>query len=159
MTRAVTIPDSHLDIVEQEYLAMVSTIRHRDGYISTNPVSIDWDGEYVRFSTLKQRVKYKNLLANQQITLCITSSTDPTRYIEIRGTAELVDDPEAAFQQAMWKRFTGEDEFPYDPPGAERVIVKIVPQQISTPSLYGGQLKTYTPEYAAQNADGLDDQN
>lgn len=150
MTARNTIPDSHLDIVEQEYLAMVSTIRHQDGLISTNPVSIDWDGEFVRFSTLKQRVKYRNLLANPQITLCITSSKDSTRYIEMRGTAELQDDPGGAFQRAMWKRFTGEDEFNYDPPGAERVIVKIVPIRVSTPSLYGGQMTTYTPEYAQQ---------
>lgn len=154
MSATVTIPESHLDIVEQEFLAMVSSIRHQDGLISTNPVSIEWDGEFVRFSTLKQRVKYKNLLANPQITLCITSSKDTTRYIEIRGNAELADDPESAFQKAMWKRFTGEDEFPYDPPGAERVIVKIVPLQISTPNLYGGQLKTYAPEHAQQKEKG-----
>jgi PPOX class probable F420-dependent enzyme len=154
MSTTTTIPESHLDIVEQEFLAMVSSIRHQDGLISTNPVSIEWDGEYVRFSTLKQRVKYKNLLANPQITLCITSSKDTTRYIEIRGKAELTDDPQGAFQQAMWKRFTGEDQFPYDPPGAERVIVKIIPLQVSTPSLYGGQLKSYTPEYAQQNKEG-----
>ena len=153
MTANITIPQSHLDIVEQEYLAMVSTIRHRDGLISTNPVSIDWDGEFVRFSTLKQRVKYRNLVANPQITLCITSSQDSTRYIEIRGTAELQDDPGGAFQRVMWKRFTGEDEFNFDPPDAERVIVKIVPLQVSTPSLYGGKMTTYTPEYAQQQGE------
>lgn len=151
MTAPNTIPSTHLDIVEQEYLAMVSTIRHQDGLISTNPVSIDWDGQFVRFSTLKQRVKYKNLLANPQITLCLTSSKDTTRYIELRGTAELTDDPGGAFQRAMWKRFTGEDDFTYDPPGSERVIVKIVPLQVSTPNLYGGQMTAYTPEYAEKS--------
>ena len=150
MAANVTIPDTHRDILEQEYLAIVSTIRHQDGLISTNPVSIEWDGQFVLFSTLKQRVKYKNLLANPQITLCITSSTDSTRYIEIRGTAELTDDPGGAFQRAMWKRFTGEDEFVYDPPGAERVIVKIVPLKVSAPSLYDGQMTRYTPEYVSQ---------
>lgn len=147
MPTVPTIPASHLDIVEQESLAMVSTIRHKDGLISTNPVSIDWDGEFLRFSTLKQRVKYRNLVANPQITLCVTSSRDSTRYIEVRGTAELTDDPGGAFQRAMWKRFTGEDEFNFDPPGSERVIVKIMPFHISTPTLYGGQMSTYTPEF------------
>ncbi|MEZ5503386.1 MAG: hypothetical protein R3E50_12335 [Halioglobus sp.] len=144
----VTVPDSHLDILEQEFLAMVSTIRHQDGLISTNPVSIDWDGEYIRFSTLKQRVKYKTCWPIRKVTLCIISSKDTTRYIEIRGMAELTDDPEGAFQQAMWTRLTGEGKFTLDPPGAERVIVKIVPEQISTPELYGGKVKRYTPEYA-----------
>lgn len=41
-------------------LAMVSTIGYKDGLISTNPVTFDWDGEHVRLSTLKSRVKYRN---------------------------------------------------------------------------------------------------
>lgn len=134
-----TIPASHLDIMEG-FQATVSTVRHRDGLISTTPVTFDWDGEFVRFSTLKSRVKYKNLLANPQITLCIVSPEDFTRYIEIRGTAELSDDPGGQFNLAIFQRLTGMDEFPYDEPGAERVTVKIIPSQISTPSLYGGQL-------------------
>ena len=135
------IPESHLDIMEG-FQATVSTVRHRDGLISTTPVSFDWDGEFVRFSTLKSRVKYNNLLANPQITLCIISPSDFTRYIEIRGTAELTDDPGGAFNLEIFKRLTGMDDFPYDEADAQRVTVKIIPSQISTPSLYGGQLSS-----------------
>ena len=135
------IPESHLDIMEG-FQATVSTVRHRDGLISTTPVSFDWDGEFVRFSTLKSRVKYNNLLANPQITLCIISPGDFTRYIEIRGTAELTDDPGGEFNLAIFQRLTGMEEFPYDEPDAQRVTVKIIPSQISTPSLYGGQLSS-----------------
>ena len=138
------IPASHLDILEKEFMATVSTIRHKDGRISTNPISFDWDGEYLRFSTLKQRVKYRNLLADPQITVCVLSSENTTRYIEIRGRAVLEDDPEGAFQQAFWKKMTGEDEFRFDPPGAERVIVTVLAEQVSTPSLYGGKLEEYS---------------
>ncbi|MBK6278392.1 MAG: hypothetical protein IPF57_09830 [Gammaproteobacteria bacterium] len=31
-------------------------------------------------------------------------------------------------------------EFDLDEPGAERVIIKIIPTQVSTPTLYGGRL-------------------
>jgi PPOX class probable F420-dependent enzyme len=135
------IPESHLNIMEG-FQATVSTVRHRDGLISTTPVSFDWDGEFVRFSTLKSRVKYNNLLANSQITLCIISPSDFTRYIEIRGLAELTDDPGGEFNLEIFKRLTGMEEFPYDEPDAQRVTVKIIPSQISTPSLYGGQLSS-----------------
>jgi PPOX class probable F420-dependent enzyme len=135
------IPESHLDIMEG-FQATVSTVRHRDGLISTTPDTFDWDGEFVRFSTLKSRVKYNNLLANPQITLCIIAPSDFTRYIEIRGTAELTDDPGGAFNLAIFKRLTGMDDFPYDEADAQRVTVKIIPSQISTPSLYGGQLSS-----------------
>ena len=134
-----TIPESHLDIMAG-FQAVVSTIRHSDGLISTTPISFDWDGEFVRFSTLKSRVKYKNLLSNPQITLCIVSPKDFTRYIEIRGSAEMTDDPGGQFNRAIFQRLTGMDEFPYDEPDAERVTVKIIPEQISTPLLYGGRL-------------------
>lgn len=133
------IPDSHLDIMEG-FQSTVSTLRHSDGMISTTPVTFDWDGEFVRFSTLKSRVKYRNLLANPQITMCIVSPGDFTRYIEIRGVAEMTDDPGGQFNLAIFKRLTGQDEFPFDEPDAERVTVKIIPSKISTPSLYGGQL-------------------
>jgi PPOX class probable F420-dependent enzyme len=122
------------------FQAVVSTVRHKDGLISTTPVTFDWDGEFVRFSTLKARVKYKNLLANPQITVCIVSSKDFTRYIEIRGNAEMSDDPGGQFNRSIFQRLTGKDDFPFDEPGAERVTVKIVPVQISAPLLYGGKL-------------------
>jgi len=61
-----SIPDTHAGILETALMAMVSTIGHKDGLISTNPVAFDWDGEYIRLSTLKSRVKYRNLLANHR---------------------------------------------------------------------------------------------
>jgi len=133
------VPDSHVGILETAKYGMLSTIRHKDGLISTNPVGFDWDGEYVRISTLKSRVKYGNLLANPMITFCVMDPQAGTRYIEIRGTAELTDDPDGSLNRAMFRRLTGM-EFDLDEPGAERVIVKIVPSQVSTPTLYGGRL-------------------
>ena len=133
------IPNSHRDILENSWLAVVSTIREKDGLISTNPVSYDWDGEFLRFSTLKERVKYRSLVANPQITACIVDINDPTRYLEIRGTAQLTDDPEGALNKAIFKRLMGRD-FDLDEADAERVTVKIIPQQVSAPLLYGGKL-------------------
>lgn len=133
------VPESHLDILRNAHQGILSTIRHSDGLISSNPVAFDWDGEFVRVSTLKERVKYRNLLSNPQVTICIVDPRDPTRYVEIRGTAELIDDPEATLNRAIFRRFMGQ-EFDLDPPGAERVIIKIVPLQVSAPTLYGAKL-------------------
>ena len=138
MTDIPAVPESHLDIMKENQ-GVLSTLR-RDGLISTNPVAFDYDGQYVRISTLKSRIKYTNLLHNPLATFCAVSRKDPTRYIEIRGRAELIDDPTGAFQLKLWKRMTGLDEFTLDPPGAERVIIKLIPEQVSTPTLYGGKL-------------------
>jgi PPOX class probable F420-dependent enzyme len=139
------IPESHVGILENALLAVISTISYKDGLISTNPMGFDWDGDYVRISTLKSRVKYRNLLSNAQITFCAVDPAMGTRYIEIRGYAEISDDPE----KSLAKKIAGGSWTPeMDGPGAERVIIKIVPTQVSTPTLYGGQLDQRAAKFA-----------
>jgi PPOX class probable F420-dependent enzyme len=143
------IPDSHVGILENALLAVVSTISCRDGLISTNPVGFDWDGEYVRVSTLKSRLKYRNLRSNAQITFCAVDPAMATRYIEIRGYAEITDDPEKRLAQ----KIAGDAWTPeMDGPGAERVIIKIVPTRVSAPTLYGGQLDERAANFAESQA-------
>ena len=43
------IPESHLDVM-QGIQGMLTTIRHKDGMPSTNPIVYDYDGEFVRIS-------------------------------------------------------------------------------------------------------------
>ena len=143
------IPESHRSILENARLAVVSTISYKDGLISTNPVGFDWDGAYVRISTLKSRVKYRNLVANPQITFCALDPAMGTRYIEIRGYAELSDDPASELPKKVAGRAGGKGWTPeMDGQGAERVIIKILPTQVSTPTLYGGQLDQRAAKFA-----------
>ena len=138
-----SVPDSHVDIMKEEAIGIVSTLRKSDGQLSSNPVSFIFENGFVRFSTLKERIKYKNLAQDNRVSFCVVSSRDPTRYVELRGHARLEDDPAGVFQKGLWKKMTGEEEFNYDPPDAERVIVTIVPDQVSAPLLYGGQMSQY----------------
>lgn len=139
MPASTQIPESHRAILETAVFAYVSTIRARDQLISTNPVSFDWDGEALRFSTLKSRMKYRNMKADPRLTVCVMDPVVPTRYIELRGRAVLEDDPEGALNQKIFRKNMGRD-FDLDEPDAERVIVTLVPEQVSTPLLYGGKL-------------------
>ena len=134
-----SVPDSHKAILETAVFAFVSTIRVKDQLISTNPVGFDWDGETFRFSTLKSRIKYRNLQADSRITICVLDPVNPTRYVEIRGHAELADDPDGSLNQKIYRKNMGRD-FDLDEPDAERVIVTVVAEQVSTPMLYGGRL-------------------
>jgi PPOX class probable F420-dependent enzyme len=90
-----------------------------------------WDGERVRFSTVKTRMKYKNLVADPRLTMCISSLEDPLFYLEIRGRAEIEDDPDRTFINQVAKKYLGRDEYPYDQPGFERVTVTMIPEQVS----------------------------
>ena len=58
----------------------------------------------------------------------------PMRYIEIRGYAQISDDPEGTLSRKMFRRLSAKEPDPNEPT-AERVIIKIIPTQVSTPVL------------------------
>ena len=126
------IPKTHYDILESKCSPIVCTVR-ADGKLSAHPVSIIWDGEYIRFSTLKDRMKYHNLLADPRVTLCAVHPSNELHYVEVRGRAEMEDDTDRSFVNSIAKKYMGMDNFPYDKPGVERVTVTIIPEQVSIP--------------------------
>src|SRR5207249_4615787 len=85
----VEIPEASRAILKANSLGILTTIRHKDGRISSNPVGYVWDGESVRISTLASRMKYANLVANPTVTFCVVDRDDHTRYVELRGHATL----------------------------------------------------------------------
>ncbi len=124
------IPSAYHYILESRCFPIVTTQR-RDGLMSSNPVSLAWDGKAVRFSTQKNRMKYINLVNDPRVTLCISDPDNPLCYIEIRGTALLEDDLDRRFINAIAEKYLDLDEYPYDAIGDERVTVTVIPLQIS----------------------------
>ncbi len=141
MPEEVAIPEHKHELLAESIFGMMSTIRARDGLISTNPVGYVWDGQRIRVSSLKSRIKYQNLLADPRITFCVISSTHIMNYVEIRGHATLEDDLDRSFSREQFMRASAGEEPPedMDPPDGERIIITIHPQQVSAPTLYGGR--------------------
>jgi len=135
----IELPEPHREILAANTIGVMSTIRHKDGLISTNPIGYLWDGECVRISTIKDRVKYDNLLANPTITLCVVDREDHMRYVELRGYATIEEDPDRSFLRSTFVAAGMEPPGELDPPGTERVIVRVHPTQSSSPYLYGGR--------------------
>lgn len=137
----VEIPETSRAILAANSLGVLSTIRHRDGRISSNPVGYVWDGASVRISTLASRVKVANLVADPMVTFCVVDREDHTRYVELRGYATLEPDPDRSFLRLQFLRQSGGHEPPadLDPPDARRVTIRIHPEQVSSPLLYGGR--------------------
>ncbi len=128
------------NILATTFIAMLSTIRHNDGRISTNPVTFLWNGQALKMTTLKSRMKYKNLLANPKATACIISPEDHMRYIEIRGKVHLEDDHDRSDLRENFLTLMGEEPpDDLDPPGSERATLYLTPEQVSSPVLYGGR--------------------
>jgi len=134
----VEIPGQYHAFLDKHFLAMLTTIR-ADGMLSTNPIGYVWDGRRIRVSTLKSRMKCKNILLDDRICFCLQSPTNHMDYLEVRGHATVEDDPDRSFFREQFMRGMGGEEPPavLDPPEAERVIILIHPQQVSAPKIYG----------------------
>lgn len=127
-------------ILGTTFIAMLSTVRHSDGRVSTNPVTFLWEDGELGITTLKSRMKYKNLVKNPQATVCVISPEDHMRYIEIRGSVRFEDDPERSYLRKNFLALMGTEPPEHmDPPEAERVTIYLRPEQVSSPVMYGGQ--------------------
>jgi PPOX class probable F420-dependent enzyme len=133
MTSAM-IPERARPLLEGRPVAFMTTVRP-DGMLSTNPVAVVYDGETLRVSTVAGRRKVRNLQADDRITLCVVQPDNLNRYVEIRGRAIVEPDTDRHFVDAMAKQYMDVDVYPFDRPGDERVIVRIVPEQVSCPSI------------------------
>ena len=125
-------PDFH-DLLRAPNTAVLSTVLP-DGSLQGSPVWYWFDGVLVHVSTLAGRQKYRNLRRDPRLALTVFDPAQPLRYIEIRGTAELHDDPDGEMRDRIAVKHGFPDGTAFDPPGAKRVIVTIIPTGIRTSS-------------------------
>jgi PPOX class probable F420-dependent enzyme len=96
------------------------------------------EGETIRISLNTSRQKLKNLRANPAVTFFILDSSAPTRYLEVRGDAEVVDDPAYGFADQIGKKY-GVDLRTFDGPDQVRVVVTIRPVRVNGVDIAGGE--------------------
>ncbi|MCZ2155230.1 MAG: PPOX class F420-dependent oxidoreductase [Bryobacterales bacterium] len=132
--RTPQIPSSCDDILTDRPIGHIATIRP-DGQLSVHPVSLMWDGMHVRVSTVKSRQKYRNLLQDPRVAISIPHRNNPARYVEIRGLAELTDDPDRSFINSVAKHYLNLDAYPFDNPSDERITITIHAKQVSAPAV------------------------
>lgn len=131
-----TIPASHLDIVGAKGLSFVTTVRP-DGLLSVHPVSAIAEAGTLKFSSLEDRGKVRNIRHDNRVSVCIPDPANPLRYLEIRGHARIEADPDRAFIDRIAREFLGVERYPYDPPGAGRVTIVLEIEQVSFPRVHG----------------------
>ena len=123
------IPDTHKDLVEKPYYAIVTTVMP-DGQPQSTVVWADYDGEYIRFNTARGRQKDKNLQDNPKVTLVIVDPTNGFHWLEVRGTAEVTEEGGREHIEALSQKYTGQKYYygfnTYSTPESEtRLVVTI----------------------------------
>jgi PPOX class probable F420-dependent enzyme len=105
-----TIPASHLDLLKRPICGVFTTIGP-DGWPQSSLVWVDHDGECVRVNTTLQRQKGRNLLADGRVSLLVVDPDDTSRFIQIRGTGELVTEGAVEHVNELARRYTRRDRY------------------------------------------------
>ncbi|MCX4761180.1 PPOX class F420-dependent oxidoreductase [Streptomyces sp. NBC_01275] len=124
----VPFDDSVRDLLDGRNFAGVATLGP-DGAPQNSVVWIKREGDTVLFSSTEGRQKVRNLRRDPRVSLSVYDLANPYTSVEIRGTAEILPDPDKRLPHELSHKYLG-----IDPPAEKdeevRVIIRIVPRKV-----------------------------
>jgi PPOX class probable F420-dependent enzyme len=127
---AVTFDDATRRLLDGKNFATVATL-NPDGGPHSSVVWFIRDGDAILFSTISTRKKARNLARDPRISVTVFELENPYNSVEIRGSAELLDDPEKALPMRLSHRYLGIDP-PAESDEQTRLIVRVTAQKVTT---------------------------
>jgi PPOX class probable F420-dependent enzyme len=109
-SRAVPIPASHLDLLTRPVHGVLTTMGP-DGQPQSSLVWVDVDGDVAVVNTALERQKGRNMLANPKVSLLVLDPGNTSRYIQIRGDAELTTADALDHVDAITRKYTSHPSF------------------------------------------------
>jgi PPOX class probable F420-dependent enzyme len=135
------IPEEYLDLANCPRVAALTTVMP-DGQPQSSLVWCDYDGQCACVNTTFERQKGKNMLANPKVSLLVVDPEDTSRYIEIRGEAELVQSGALEHLDQITRQYTSHPQyygyvFPVERQAQEtRLICRIHPKKITLDAIH-----------------------
>jgi PPOX class probable F420-dependent enzyme len=123
-----TFPETHADLLDVPF-ASLATVRG-DGFPQVTEVWFLHDEGELKLSLNRSRLKTRNLAERPQCSLFLLDTSNPMRYLEVRGRARLEPDDDYAFADRVGAKYGGIDLRNMDQPGESRVCVTIEPVNI-----------------------------
>jgi PPOX class probable F420-dependent enzyme len=129
------IPDSHRDLLDGQF-ATLATIG-ANGIPQLTEVWFLYDEGEVKTSLNTARLKTRNLRKRPECSLFLLDLTNPYRYVDIRGRAQIEPDDDYTFATKLSAKYGGADLREHDGPGESRVVVTIVPDNVFAVDMSG----------------------
>jgi PPOX class probable F420-dependent enzyme len=121
------IPDSHRDLLDAQ-VATLATIG-ADGRPQLSEVWFLAEGDEIRMSLNTARQKVKNMERQPGCTVLILDLSNPFRYLEVRGDAQIEPDPDYTFADRVGAKYSS-DLRAMDNDGESRAVVTIRPARV-----------------------------
>jgi PPOX class probable F420-dependent enzyme len=116
-------------LLDDRPFAVLATL-NADGTPQTSVIWVAREGDVLIFTTHDQRRKARNLRRDPRASATVFAADDPYRSVDIRGSVELIDDPERSLSIELTRRFLNQDP-PPDPSGSRRLIGRLTPERIT----------------------------
>jgi PPOX class probable F420-dependent enzyme len=101
----VPVPDSHRDLLIRPIVGVFTTMLP-DGQPQSSLVRVDDDGTCARINITLERRKWRDLLANPRVSLLVVDPDDTSRFVQVRGEAELVTQGAEDHLDGLTRRYT-----------------------------------------------------
>lgn len=103
-----------------------------DGSPQASPVWVDLESETILINSSEGRVKTNNVKRDPRVAISILDSSEPYGgVVMVRGRVkEVTTEGAEAHIHKLAKKYLDKDEYPWLQPGEQRVIFKIVPEQV-----------------------------
>ena len=137
----VPVPRSHLDLLTRPVCGVFTTLGH-DGQPQSTMVWVDLDHQCALVNTTLERQKGRNLLGNQRVSLLVVDPGNTSRFVQIRGDAELVTEGAHEHLDALTRKYTSHPAYyGHIYPEARRlretrVICRIHPRRVTLDAIH-----------------------
>lgn len=99
------IPVSHRDLLTRATPGVLTTMLP-NGQPQSSLVWVDCDGECACVNTTRERQKGRNMRRNSKVSLLIVDPDDTSRYLQIRGDAELDEQGALVHLDRLTRKYT-----------------------------------------------------
>lgn len=120
-------PDSHKDLLEAQFATL--TTLASDGSPRSSEIWFLYEDDQLKISLNDARIKTKDLLARPHCSLFILDLSNPYRYVDIRGTAQIEDDSSYLLADRVGAKYGGSDLREHDRPGDKRLAITLQPSK------------------------------
>jgi PPOX class probable F420-dependent enzyme len=127
---AAELNDVALDLLSKTNFAHLGTLMP-DGSPQVNPVWVDQEGGKILINSAEGRQKVHNMRRDPRVSVEVSDSGDPYKFVEIRGrVVEMTNEGADEHIDQLAKKYLGVDEYPYRQADEVRVKIVIEPDKV-----------------------------
>ncbi len=126
---AINLSAATRALVDGRNYATISTL-NRDGSPQSSVMWITRDGDDILFSTVRGRLKERNLARDPRASVSVWDKDNPETYVEIRGTVAITEDEGREVVGTLSDKYLGKP-FPAEAPDVVRVVLRLTPTKVT----------------------------